>query len=432
MSEIMQAIDKIGQGFEQFKKVNDARLDEEAKGNAARAAELSAMLEKIGGDLTEQVKARQILEKRLATLSERQEIIEALNDRPRASVQDRIRSEHKDLLFRWIRSRGTDEGALRDYEELRRKSLEVKDVLIGTNASGGFALPEEILRTVDSMLLKISDIVGVVKNIRVGTSDYKELLSINGAGYAWSSETGSRSGTAAPTLRERLPTWGELYAYPQASNWSLQDLFFDVAQWLVDSLTEAFSLGLSGAIWNANGSSKPTGIINTAPVTTADYTSPMRSAEALQYVPITAHSSPFTTAGFGADDILTLVYTLNRRYRPNAKFAMNTLAQAAARKLKDTTGQYLWQPSLQSGQPDRLLGYEVITFEEMGNPTSVNGFPVAFGDFMAGYILVTRADVELIRDNVTTPGYTKFYVNRRYGGIIKNNDAIKLLKTSLS
>lgn len=60
---------------------------------------------------------------------------------------------------------------------------------------------------------------------------------------------------------------------------------------------------------------------------------------------------------------------------------------SALRKLKDSNGQYLWQPSLQAGQPDRLLGYEIYTSPYA--PTLAAGaLSIAFGDFQSYWICI--------------------------------------------
>jgi len=313
--------------------------------------------------------------------------------------------------------------------------MELKDVTIGSNAGGGFAVPEEVATMIDNIMLKTSPITQYVKNVRAGTSDYKELVSVNDAGYAWASETTDRSSnTTTPELRERTPTWGELYAHPRTTNWALQDAFFNVQSWLTESVAEAHSVGLSVAIWNGNGSSKPTGFIDTAPAATADgnEVSPQRDHAAFEYVPITASSSPFTTDGFDTDDVIDLVYSLNPRLRGGARFSANTTTQGHLRKLKTSNGDYLWQPSLQAGQPDRLIGYELFTWEEMGDPTVANAYPMAFGDFNKAYTLVTRAELNVLVDPYTTKGYVAYLVDRRYGGIVTNNSAVKLLKVALT
>jgi len=431
-NEILEALDKVGRSFEELKATNADMLKAERAGNEARAKELKDTLDKISDDLTTNVKAREVAEKRQATMQDRIEILEALNDRPRATIQDKIRSEHKDLFVQWIRSGGKDAGAEQKYKELVAKSREVKDVSIGTDASGGFALPEEISRSIDNLVLKLSAIAANVKNVQVGTSDYKELVSVNDATYTWATETATRNATVEPVLRNRVPTWGELYAYMQASNWSLEDLFFNVETWLVENAAEGFSVGLATAIYSGNGSGVPTGMFTSAPVTTDDYASPERAHGTFEYIPITVPSSPFTSSGITAKTLVDLVYQLRAPYRSNAQFAMNSVTQGHVRKMTDTNGQFLWQPSFQQGQPDRLLGYPLFTWEDLGNPTVSAALAVVFGDFRRAYTLATRTGMAIIRDNVTAAGFTKYYIARRYGGIPTNNNALKVAKCSVS
>jgi HK97 family phage major capsid protein len=427
-SEMITAIEGIGRAFDEFKKTNDQRLEEERKGHEARAKELSETLDKIGEELTTQSKKKTELEKRFSMLSERTEMLEAMNDRPKATVQDKIRNEHTDLFLKWVRSGGTDQQVMQQYKELSQKAIEYKDVLIGTNLAGGFALPEQIARDVERLILKFSDIVANVKNVQVGTQDYKELVTIHGGNSAWAGETDTRNASNTPNLRERAPTWGELYAYPKASEHALQDVFFDVVNWITNDVAEGQAVELSTVILSGNGSNKPTGMTNTTPVTTDDYASPLRAAAAYEYIPISTPSSPQASAGITLDTLIDLTVLLRPGYRSGAKFAMNSLTLGHVRKKKDTTNQYIWQPSFQSGMPDTILGYPVFIWEEMGNATTGNAFPVAFGNFMRAYVLCTRAGLAITRDDVTQPGYSKFYVRRRYGGCPLNNDAVKFAR----
>jgi HK97 family phage major capsid protein len=437
-TELKDAIEGIGKSFEEFKKVNDQRLEEERKGNDARAKELSAALDKISADLDASRKAKDLIEKKLDSTKDRLELLEATADRPRATPQDKIRSEHKSNFLKWLRSGGQDHGAVNAQMELEAKAREFKDVSTGTTTAGGFALPEEISRDVNTLVLKRSEISAAVKNVTVGTTDYKELLThyANSTAsnlYGWAGETSSRTATGTPELRERTPTWGELYAYATASNWSLRDLFFNVQTWITDAVAEGMAVAQSVAIWSGNGSNKPTGMTNTSLSASDDYASPLRAAAAYEYIPIpTAGSSPFTTAGITADSVIALFYALNPRYRPNSRFAANTVTQGHLRRLKDTTNQYLWQPGLQAGQPDTLLGRSIINWEDMGNPTSANAHPLGFGDFAQAYTLVSREGMTVVTDNVTAPGFTKYYLAKRVGGCVTNNDALKFLKVALS
>jgi HK97 family phage major capsid protein len=106
---------------------------------------------------------------------------------------------------------------------------------------------------------------------------------------------------------------------------------------------------------------------------------------------------------------------------------MNSTTAGAVRKLKDTSGQYLWQPSLQAGQPPILLGYPVEFWEQVPDIAGGN-FPVSFGNFLEGYELIDRSDLRITVDEVTTPGQTKFYVRSRVYGHVRDNNSIKWLR----
>ena len=168
----------------------------------------------------------------------------------------------------------------------------MKDVTIGTPAAGGYAVPEEIAREIEELERKFSPVRSLVKVVQVGSSDYKELVSIGGASSGWVGETGSRTATTTSQLRERAPTHGELYAYPQASEWSLDDIFFNVEAWLAEEVAESFAINEGDAVIRGNGTSKPTGMLNTTPVTTADFASPLRNAAAYQYIASPSVPSP--------------------------------------------------------------------------------------------------------------------------------------------
>jgi HK97 family phage major capsid protein len=166
-------------------------------------------------------------------------------------------------------------------------------------------------------------------------------------------------------------------------------------------------------------------MLNTAPVTTADFTSPERNASAYQI----GAQSDLTPGGVAIlpDSLVDLVYSVRSAYRANGTFVMNSLTAGAIRKLKDADNQYLWAQGLVAGQPDRLLGYPVQVWEDLPDIGAGN-FPVLFGDFMRGYQLVDRTDLRITRDQVTTPGFVRYYVRRRLGGAVWDNHSVKALQ----
>ena len=155
----------------------------------------------------------------------------------------------------------------------------------------------------------------------------------------------------------------------------------------------------------------------------------MRAAAVYQFV---SHSSIDTSSPnkLTLDILQAAIAALAPGYKTGSQFAMNSFSQGFARRLKDTTNQYLWQPSVQAGQPDMLFGYPVFTWEDLANATTVDGFCAAFGNWPRSYELVNRGPLEIVTDNITTVGTVKFWVSRRWGGIPSNNDALKFVRNA--
>ncbi len=76
-----------------------------------------------------------------------------------------------------------------------------------------------------------------------------------------------------------------------------------------------------------------------------------------------------------------------------------------------------------------LAGYPVFTYEDMADATTGDGHFIGFGDWYKAYTLCYRKELAISADHgITAPGFSKFYIRRRFGGIVVNNDALKLLK----
>lgn len=422
--EIKAAIEQTATAFEEFKKVNDQRLEALKKGDEARAKELDAKLERINADIKASTELKAVVERELAFMRERVEELEAKGMSPGKTGAEKVRDEYKNAFVDWIRNRGQNADSERKMQEIQRKAqTEYKDVTIGTGSAGGFGVPEEISRELEKHELKFSPVRSLVKVVRAGSSDYKELLAINGATSGWVGETGSRTATNTPTLREIAPTHGELYAYPQASEWSLDDIFFNVEQWLAESVGEAFAVAEATSVLSGNGTNQPTGMLNSAPTAVSDETA-TRAAAVYEFI-------ANIDAGLALlpDRLIDTQYKLNSMYQAGAVWAMNSATAGVIRKLKDTTNQYLWQPSLIVGQPDTLLGKPVTVWEQMAAIAN-NAHPIAYGNFRRGYVIADRVGLRITRDNVTNVGFVRFFVRRREGGIVLNNNAIKFIKTT--
>ena len=128
-----------------------------------------------------------------------------------------------------------------------------------------------------------------------------------------------------------------------------------------------------------------------------------------------------------ADVLYDVIGKLKAAYRGGSVWMMNKAVMFEVLKLKDTTGQYLWQPSLQEGFPIRLLGFGVVEAEDMPSKAA-NALAIAFGNFKRGYTIVDRFGTRMLRDPYTNKPYVGFYTTKRVGGGLVNSEAIKVVK----
>lgn len=430
MAEVLRAIQNQGEAFEAYQQTNDDRLKAIKEGKDGLAKDLEVKLTAINEDLTKWSEIKSQLEREVEFQRERLEILEARASNPGKTAHEQIQDDYKGVFTNWVRAKGQSAALESKMQELGQKARkEFKDITIGSDLGGGFAVPEDISRMIEKLELLYSPVRSLVKVVNVSTSDYKELVSLRGAASGWVGETGSRSATATPTLRQRTPTHGELYAYPQVSEWALDDVFFNVEEWLSNEIADEFAVQEGQAVVDGNGTSRPTGMLANTPTLGEDFGSPLRDPNTFEYIvsDTDIDASP-SDPGVRADNLFDIVYKLRTQYRSMAQWIMNSATTGAIRKLKASDGHYLWQPGLIAGQPDRLLGYPISTWEQMPD-IAANAFPVGFGDWRRAYVLINRVGLRITRDNVTNPGFVRFYVRRREGGTVLNNDAAKFLRT---
>lgn len=393
--EIKSLVEAQGTAFEQFKSKVDAQLA--GKADAVVDAEIKKLNDALD-DYGAKLKA-----------------IETKAARPAAGADaDAAVEEFKSRVRNWA-STGNPNGS----------GAEIKALSIGTNADGGFAVPKVIDLAVEKLARDVSPIRAISNVVAISTNDYNKLVNINGTNSGWVAETAARTETSTPQLSNIQIPPGELYVNAMATQPSLDDPLFDMEAWLIENIYEEFFRAEGQAFVAGNGTNRPTGFIATGtPVATADSG---RAFGQLQYIA----SGGAAALPTSADTYLDIVHALKAAYRQNAAWVTNKAVLGAIRKLKDTTNQYLWQPSVQAGTPAQFMGYPVVEAEDMP-AVAANVFPLAFGDFRRGYLITDRKDVMMLRDPYSNKPYIAFYATKRVGGKVVNSEAIKLLKIAVS
>ncbi|TCM16963.1 HK97 family phage major capsid protein [Novosphingobium sp. PhB165] len=317
-----------------------------------------------------------------------------------------------------IEVKGFVDGYLRMGRETELKSMS------GMVASdGGYAVPREIDALIASRLKNISPIRSIAQVVQTGTAGYRKLINTGGTASGWVSETATRPETATPSLAEIAPPTGELYANPAASQAMLDDAMFDIQSWLADEIAMEFARAEGAAFINGTGTNQPKGFLAAPSAATTDAVRPFGT---LQFM-VSGNATGFDTAP--ELKLIDLVHSLKGGHRQGASWVMNSATLAVVCKLKAADGSFLWQPGLMDGQPNRLLGYPVVEAEDMPD-VAAGAFPIAFGNFRAGYLIAERSTTSILRDPYTNKPFVNFYATKRIGGQVLDSDAIKLLKIS--
>ena len=289
---------------------------------------------------------------------------------------------------------------------LRGKAL-VHNVLSTTpDEDGGFLVPLEFERDI----VKALDEENIIRRLAKVVTTYHERKIPVALGHSvaqWTTENSAYT-ESNPTFGQKQIDAYKLTDLCRVSVELLKDSTFDIEAYLRQEFARAFGIAEEEAFCVGNGTTQPTGIFTENGGT----------------VGVTAASATAITV----DEIISLVHALKAPYRKNAKFLMNDATVALLRKLKDQNGQYLWQPSVQAGVPDRLLGYEIYTSPYV--PVAQAGaLAIAFGDFK-NYWIGDRAGrtVQRLNELYATNGQIGYVATERVDGKVILPEAVQILK----
>jgi HK97 family phage major capsid protein len=333
---------------------------------------------------------------------------------------------HVDAFNDWLRSPHSDARKanlnMEETEARNRSGFRAEGNTL-TGAAGGFAVPEPVADIIRERILQISPMRRLATNYQVTSTGTKFLVNRNNAASAWVGETDTRTGTASPTLDNRAPTYGTVYGLVEATEELLLDSAVNVGEWFANAAIQQIAQAEGAAFVAGNGTNKPTGFLaGPTPVTTGDST---RASGTLQYVP-GGNASLINSA----DALTDLFFATKAQHRASGSWLMSSATAATVAKIKDSDGRSIWQQSLSADNPSTLLGRPVFYDENMP-AVAANAFPIAFGNFAAGYLITDSGELRVtLDDNITKPGYVRWYIRRRVGGVIYDSEAIKLLKVA--
>lgn len=396
MSEMTDQMSHLGTAWEQFKQVNEARLQEiEKKGSAD-----PLYMEHLGR-----------INNTLDQYKQRVDRLEIGFARPLLGAagmgqKSAFASEYHKAFNGYLRK-----GAESGLGDLQTKALSV-----GSDPDGGFLVTEAMSETIVKRIYESSPIRQLARVETISTDSLDVIEDSGEAAASWTTETGAVSETNSPQIGKHNIAVHEMYAQPKATQKLVDDASINIEQWIAEKVAEKFARLEATGFISGNGTGQPKGILSYTAGTSWGQIQQVNSG---------------TNGAVTADSLIQLFYALREDHARNATFLMNRSVLQSVRLLKEaTTNQYLWQPGLSAGAPDTLLGVPVMQAADMP-VAATNSLSVAVGDFRQGYLVVDRIGLRILRDPFTEKPFIKFYTTRRVGGEVVNYDAIKLLKLAV-
>ncbi len=373
-----------------------AFLDSHRNGKGVLSAEDDAAYTHMEQDITD-------LGKEIARL-ERQEVLDAELSKPtvapltgkpmNGSNQDEPKTGRASDAYR--------QGMLK---ALRTNFKQITDVLSeGVDENGGYLVPEEY----DRRLIDVLEEENIFRKLGTTiTTSGQHKINIAGSKPAasWIEEGGALTFGDA-SFSQIILDAHKLHVAIKVTEELLYDNTFNLESYIITQFGKALANAEEDAFLNGDGQGKPLGLFAATGGGTVAGT---------------------LTAAIKSDDMLDLVYALKRPYRKSASFIMNDKTLASLRKLKDNNGQYIWQPSYQTGEPDRVLGYAVHTSAYAPEDA------ISFGDYKYYNIgdRGTRSFQEL-RELFAGNGMVGFLAKERVDGKLVLPEAVQILKLNVT
>ena len=270
----------------------------------------------------------------------------------------------------------------------------------GVDADGGYLVPEEYDHRLIDILTEENIMRGLSTTITT-SGEHKINIAATKPAASWIEEGGALTFGEA-TFSQILLDAHKLHVAIKVTEELLYDNAFGLENYIITQFGKALANAEEDAFLNGDGEGKPVGLFAASGGGTVAGT---------------------LSAAIKSDDMLDLVYALKRPYRKNASFIMNDKTLLSLRKLKDNNGAYIWQPSYQAGEPDRVLGYAVHTSAYAPDDA------IAFGDYKYYNIgdRGTRSFSEL-RELFAGNGMIGYVAKERVDGKLILPEAVQILK----
>ena len=394
MKKILELREKRAKAWEVAKSFLDSKRGEDG----LLSAEDTAAYEKMEQEVVDLGKEIERLERQAAIDAElNKPVSEPITNKPNNNPD----GEEK-------KGRATDRYKKTFWNAMRRKNFyDVENALqVGTDSEGGYLVPDEFEHTLVEALEEENFFRSIATVIQTSSGDRKIPVVATKGTASWIDEEGA--------YPESDDSFGQVSigAYKVAtmlkvSDELLNDSVFDLEAYISKEFGRRIGTKEEEAFFTGDGKGKPTGIFNAAGGASDGVTT--------------------AAANITFDDVMDLFYAVKSPYRKKAVWVLNDTTVKALRKLKDNNGNYIWQPSVQAGQPDMILNRPYHTSAYV--PEVAAGAKVmAFGDFSYYWIADRQGrSFKRLNELFAANGQVGFLASQRVDGKLILSEAVKTM-----
>lgn len=399
MSKVLELKEKRAKAWEAAK----AFLDSKQGSNGLMSAEDAATYDKMEAEVVD-------LGKEIDRL-ERQAVIDA--ELAKATSTPITNKPNTQPGGETKTGRATDEYKRAFWNSMRNKnSYEIQNALsIGTDSEGGYLVPDEYEKKLVEALEDEVFFRSLASVIKTSSGDRKIPIVTSKGEAAWIDE-GGQFPESDDSFGQTSIGAHKLATMIKVSDELLNDSVFNIEQYISKEFGRRIGTKEEEAFFIGDGTGKPIGIFNKT-----------GGAD----IGVTAATTSITF-----DDVMDLYYSLRAPYRNKATWLLNDSTVKAIRKLKDGNGNYIWQPSVREGEPDRILNRPYRTSIYVPELAAGNRV-MAFGDYSYYWIADRQGrSFKRLNELFATTGQVGFLASERVDGKLILSEAVKTLDVKAS
>ena len=321
--------------------------------------------------------------------------------------------EAKNALFKYMRG-----GRLDDAEQKALSTI--------TNPDGGYLTTTDTTGRIISRIQDMSPMRQFANVKTIGKGRLEGVVNNGRNAATWGYQGQTVSNTATKQFGKYQIDVKDLIAYPSATTQMIEDADIDIEALVIDDASMAFAETEAEGFLLGDGILQPRGLMTVATAYTGDNTRAWGTVQKFK----TGVNGAFAATPNGGDVFIDAAMSLRGAYRANSVWGMNRFTLAAAMKLKDSDGNYIWQPSwnLTDAPFGTICGIRVAPdFDHMAD-IATNSLSIFVGDLRQAYQIVDRRGILVVRDNITSPTFVKWYLSKRTGGDVVNSEAVRFIE----